>query len=110
MTLSNLVSKIAAGGLSAGVFLIWWPTHVDGDGLSQLVVRGLLWTLAFELLLLAFMPLERYVHAAVKRRLDGRRAKVRERIEAAPARARLGGAVVLACAGLLAPLMLLSDV
>jgi hypothetical protein len=55
--MDRLASKIAAGGLSAGVFLLWWPDHVPGEGLSQLVLRGLLWTMTFELLLLAFTPL-----------------------------------------------------
>ena len=35
--MDRLVSKIITGGLSAGVFLFWWPEHVAGDGLLQLV-------------------------------------------------------------------------
>jgi hypothetical protein len=91
------------------VFLIWWPAHVDGEGLAHLVLRGLLWTLAFEVLLLAFAPLERLITRAIKARLAGRRELVRARIDATPPRARAGGAVALACVGVAAPLLLLSD-
>jgi hypothetical protein len=104
----RLVSKIAAGGLSAGVFLLWWPEHVPGEGLSQLVLRGLLWTMTFELLLLAFGPLEVTVHERLRRRTAQRRSRVRERFEAVPAPARTGGAVVLASMGLAFPVALLA--
>src|SRR5919197_862393 len=67
-TMSDLVSKVLAGGLSAGVFVVWWPAHVPAQGGEWLLARGLLWTLAFELLLLAFRPLERTVGDAVRRR------------------------------------------
>jgi hypothetical protein len=106
---SNLISKIAAGGLSAGIFLIWWPGHVGGEGLSQLVVRGLLWTLSFELLLLAFQPLESLITRRVRERLAGRRDRVRQRLEAAPKPARTGGVFALASVGLLVPLLMISD-
>jgi hypothetical protein len=105
---SNLISKIAAGGLSAGVFLLWWPQHVHGDGLENLIVRGLLWTLLAELLIVAFSPLENRATAAVRRRTAPAIAHVRARIAAVPGRARTGGAVVMACAGLAAPTALLA--
>jgi hypothetical protein len=109
MGFNDLVSKICAGGLSAGVFLIWWPAHVAGDGLGQLVLRGLLWTLTFELLLVAFVPLERLVIRSVRRRVGERRLGLRDRVAAAPARARAGGAVALACVGAGMPILLLTD-
>ena len=107
--MDRLVSKIAAGGLSAGVFLLWWPEHVPGEGLSQLVLRGLLWTLTFELLLLAFRPLERHVSERLRRRTEPRRTRVRDRIEAVPVPARTGGAVVLATMGVAFPVALLAE-
>jgi hypothetical protein len=107
--MDRLVSKIAAGGLSAGVFLLWWPEHVHGEGLSQLVLRGLLWTLTFELLLLAFAPLELHVSERLRRRTERRRTRVRDRFAEVPTPARTGGAVALASLGLAAPLALLAD-
>jgi hypothetical protein len=106
--MDRLLSKIFAGGLSAGVFLIWWPQHVQAEDLEHLVLRGLLWTLTFELLLLAFGPLENRAAARVRVRVDARRAGVTQRLEHVPAPARAGGAVALACLGLTGPLVLLA--
>jgi hypothetical protein len=107
--MDRLVSKIFAGGLSAGVFLLWWPEHVHGEGLLQLVLRGLLWTLTFELLLFAFGPAEVLIAQRLKRRITTRRDRVKNRLAGVPAPARAGGAVALACCGLAAPLALLAD-
>lgn len=105
--MDRIVSKIAAGGLSAGVFLIWWPRHIDGEELEHFVLRGLLWTLAFELLMLAFGPLEQLAERRLRSRLGARRATVVERLATVPATARTGGAVALATFGLAVPLVLL---
>jgi hypothetical protein len=64
--MSDLVSKVLAGGLSAAIFLLWWPAHVPADGPEWLAVRGLLWTLAFEILLRSFCPLERAMASTVR--------------------------------------------
>jgi outer membrane biosynthesis protein TonB len=85
--MSDLVSKVSAGGLSAGVFLLWWPAHVTAQGGEWLFVRGILWSLVFEILLVAFKPLEQAVAAAVRRR-------------EAPALGRRGVARVLTVAAL----------
>jgi hypothetical protein len=66
--MSDLLSKVAASGLSAGVFLLWWPAHVTSQASEALLARGVLWALAFEILLLAFRPLERAVARAVRTR------------------------------------------
>jgi hypothetical protein len=66
--MSGLISKVLAGGLSAGVFLVWWPAHVTATGSEWLFVRGILWSLAFEILLLAYSPLEKAVAGAVRAR------------------------------------------
>jgi hypothetical protein len=107
--MDRLVSKIFAGGLSAGVFLLWWPEHVHGEGLLQLVLRGLLWTLTFELLLLAFGPAEVLIARRLRERVTHRRERVKDRLAGVPAPARTGGVVVLACCGLAGPLALLAD-
>ena len=66
--MSDILSKVSASGLSAGVFLLWWPAHITSRGSEALVARGVLWALAFEVLLLGFRPLERAVGRAVKSR------------------------------------------
>jgi hypothetical protein len=66
--MSDLLSKVSASGLSAGVFLLWWPAHVTSQGSEALLARGILWALAFEVLLLGFRPLERAVGRAVRTR------------------------------------------
>jgi hypothetical protein len=106
--LDNLLSKVIAAGLAAGVFLLWWPAHLPSNGVQWLVLRGLAWTLAFEILVLSFVPFERMATRALVRRRDGgRAARVRRRLAAAPAPARASGAVMLAFTGLLLPGLLL---
>ena len=106
--LDNLLSKVIAAGLAAGVFLLWWPAHLPSAGVQWLVLRGLAWTLAFEVLALSFVPLERMATRAVtRRRSAGRADRVRTRLAAAPAPARASGAVMLAFTGLLLPGLLL---
>jgi hypothetical protein len=68
---SDLLSKVSASGLSAGVFLLWWPAHVPSQGSDVLLVRGVLWALVFEILLLGFRPLERAIGRAVRTREAG---------------------------------------
>jgi hypothetical protein len=106
--LDNLLSKVTAAGLAAGVFLLWWPAHLPSTGVQWLVLRGLAWTLAFEVLALSFVPLERMAtRALTRRRATGRADRVRSRLAAAPAPARASGAVMLAFTGLLLPGLLL---
>jgi hypothetical protein len=108
LMLDNLLSKVIAAGLAAGVFLLWWPAHLPSTGVQWLVLRGLAWTLAFEVLALSFVPLEQMATRAVTRRRSGGRAdRVRTRLAAAPAPARASGAVMLAFTGLLLPGLLL---
>jgi hypothetical protein len=106
--LDNLLSKVIAAGLAAGVFLLWWPAHLPSTGVQWLVLRGLSWTLAFEVLALSFVPLEQMATRALTRRREtSRAALVRRRLAAAPAPARAGGAVMLAFTGVLLPGLLL---
>jgi hypothetical protein len=44
--MSGLIPKVLARGLSAGIFLLWWPAHVTATGSEWLFVRGILWSLA----------------------------------------------------------------
>src|SRR3954469_21361459 len=54
----HLLSKLIAGGLSAGVVLLWWPHFVTHDSAVSWVVRGITWTLLAEILVLALSPIE----------------------------------------------------
>ncbi len=54
----QLGSKLFSGGLSAGVVLLWWPLFFPTDTVTSWLGRGVVWTLSFELLLLALTPLE----------------------------------------------------
>jgi hypothetical protein len=69
--MADLLSKVSASGLSAGVFLLWWPAHVASQDSEALLIRGVLWALAFEILLFGFRPLERAVGRAVRTREPG---------------------------------------
>jgi len=80
--MSGLLSKLAAGGLSAGVILIWWPTLFESDSATSWVLRGLTWTLMTEILLLILMPVEQALIA------HPRLAGPRERINGLTARPR----------------------
>jgi hypothetical protein len=56
----EFLSKSIAGGLSAGVVLLWWPVLFDKvDTVTSWFVRGVAWTVCFELLLVALIPFER---------------------------------------------------
>ena len=106
--MDRLVSKIIAGGLSAGVFLFWWPDHVNSESVTTLAIRGLMWTLTFELLLLALGPAELLLSKHVGARVSARRERVRSRLDGVPAPARTSGVLALACCGIAAPLALLA--
>jgi hypothetical protein len=109
MSLDNLLSKVTAAGLAAGVFLLWWPAHLPSSGAQWLVLRGLAWALAFEVLVLAFAPLERMAAGALtRRRAVAQAQRVRGMLAAAPGPARKGGAVLLAFTGLLVPALMLA--
>jgi hypothetical protein len=102
----DLFSKLLAAGLSAGVFLIWWPQHHATTGLTSLIVRGALWTLGYELMLLAFTPLERLLRRSLSAHVG--RVRLRNPFSAVPGTARVGGAAALACAGVAVPVTLLA--
>src|SRR5919108_3460166 len=98
--MSGLVSKVLAGGLSAGIFLLWWPAHVTAQGSEWLFIRGILWSLAFEVLLLAYRPLEQAITGAVRDREQRRLRAVRP--------ARFARFVVLTAVGVVVPLVMLA--
>jgi hypothetical protein len=109
MSLNNLISKVLAAGLAAGIFLLWWPAHLPSTGVEWLVLRGLAWTLAFEILVLSFCPLENLAtRSLARRRAVGQAERVRGLFAAAPSQAKTSGAVLLAFTGVLLPGLLLA--
>jgi hypothetical protein len=104
-----LISKVLAAGLAAGIFLLWWPAHLPSTGVEWLVLRGLAWTLGFEILVLSFCPLENLATRSLARRRAASQAdRVRGLLAAAPSQAKTSGAVLLAFTGLLLPGLLLA--
>jgi hypothetical protein len=61
----HLFSKLIAGGLSAGVVLLWWPHFFPHDSAGTWVARGIAWTLLTEILVVAVSPLEHVMRARV---------------------------------------------
>jgi hypothetical protein len=61
----HLFSKLIAGGLSAGVVLLWWPHLFPHDTAGGWVARGIAWTLLMEVLVVAVSPLEHVLRARV---------------------------------------------
>jgi hypothetical protein len=98
----ELLSKLVAGGLSAAVILLWWPNFVHHEGAVSWLVRGVVWTLSFELLLHALLPLERALWESAAAR------RVRDRTNRLPAPRRVGARAALACGALAVPAALLA--
>ncbi len=82
------------------MFLLWWPRHFPATGVEALVLRGVVWTLTYEVLYLAFRPLERRVAHRLGRRVPRPLPTVRRRLDAPPAPARTGAVIGLAALAL----------
>jgi hypothetical protein len=107
---SQLLSKIVAGGLSAAVILIWWPRFFPVDSVEAWLARGVIWTLGFELLVFALVPLEQSLwrsRAAQRVRSRGAAARARVTGNNPSAGRRLRGA--LACTAVAVPVALLAS-
>ena len=93
----QLPSKLVAGGLTAAVVLLWWPRFFPADSVQSWLGRGVVWTLCFELVLLAFRPLEAALWETEQgRRLRCRADAARRRFDVDSPRRRLGGAALVA--------------
>ena len=108
MSLKHLSSKLLAGGLTAGIVLIWWPAHYPTTGLQWLTARGVVATLGFELMLLAFAGVEDRVVARLGGRV-GRVARLRSAAATAPSRARTGFVLAAGGAALAIPVVALAS-
>jgi hypothetical protein len=105
----EFLSKSIAGGLSAGVVLLWWPVLFDDvDTVTSWFVRGVAWTVCFELLLFALIPFERALwDTARAERIVRRVGSAGSRIDSGSHRRRLGRLSAVAGVALAVPLVLL---
>jgi hypothetical protein len=100
----ELISKLVAGGLSAAVILLWWPRFFPADTAATWLIRGVIWTLSFELLVHALLPLERALWDT--RPVKKVRATAGDRLGAP--RHSMRGQAGVACFALTIPLALLA--
>src|SRR5215218_121909 len=109
MSVRHLLSKIVAGGLSAGVILLWWPLVFPSDTVESWLVRGVLWTLCFELMLHAFAPLEESLwRSRTARRVVSQARTAGARLGGQSDLRRGHGRVAVAAVALFVPLTLLA--
>jgi hypothetical protein len=105
----GFLSKSIAGGLSAGVVLLWWPLVFDDiDSVGSWLVRGIAWTVAFELLLLSLEPFERALWETARgESLSRRVGAAGTRLHSGSQRRRMGRVTVLAGLALIVPVALM---
>jgi hypothetical protein len=105
----EFISKSIAGGLSAGVVLLWWPVlFADVDTVTSWFVRGVAWTICFELLLLALLPFERALwETAHGERITRRVGDAGSRLHSGSHRSRMGRLSAVATAAVAVPVVLL---
>lgn len=105
----EFLSKSIAGGLSAGVVLLWWPILFDEvDTVMSWLIRGVAWTLCFELLLFALIPFERALWETGRgERISTRVGAAGTRLHAGSHRERVGRLSAVATLALLLPVALL---
>jgi hypothetical protein len=105
----EFLSKSIAGGLSAGVVLLWWPLlFEDVDTVTSWFVRGVAWTLIFELLLLALVPFERALWETARgERIARSVGHAGSRLHSGSYRRRMGRLSGVATVALAVPVVLL---
>ena len=104
----EFLSKSIAGGLSAGVVLLWWPVlFEDVDTVTSWFVRGVAWTICFELLLLALLPFERALwETSHGERIATRVGSAGVRLHSGSHRRRMGRLSAVATVALAIPVVL----
>jgi hypothetical protein len=104
----QLGSKLLAGGLSAGVVLLWWPMFFPTDSVTTWLGRGIVWTLSFELLLVALSPFELALWSTHRgERISRRVESKRHLLDHESPKRRLGRRAGLALTALALPLALI---
>lgn len=110
MSVRDFLSKSLAGGLSAAVVLLWWPMlFPEVDSVASWLARGAAWTIAFELLMLAFVPFERALWETTRgERITQRVGAANSRLQSGSPRRRIGRLSGLAAVALAVPVVLLA--
>jgi hypothetical protein len=105
----QFLSKSIAGGLSAGVVLLWWPRLFEEvDTVTSWLVRGVAWTVCLELLMLALIPFERALwETARAERITSRVGAANSRLHSGSHRRRLGRLSAIATVAVAIPVTLL---
>ncbi len=105
----EFLSKSIAGGLSAGVVLLWWPVLFEEiDTVTSWFVRGVAWTICFEVLLLALLPFERALWETARgERITRRMGYAGSRLHAGSNRRRMGRLSAVATVAVAVPVALL---
>ncbi len=105
----EFLSKSIAGGLSAGVVLLWWPVLFEQvDTVTSWFVRGVAWTVCFELLLVALIPFERALWETTRgERLSRTMGTAGVRLNSGSPRRRLSRVSAVATMALAIPVVLL---
>jgi hypothetical protein len=106
----EFLSKSIAGGLSAGVVLLWWPVlFEDVDTVTSWFVRGVAWTVCFELLLFALLPFERALwETAHGERISRRMGNAGSRLHSGSPRRRMSLLSAVAVVAIAVPVVLLA--
>lgn len=105
----QFLSKSIAGGLSAGVVLLWWPVLFDEvDTVTSWLVRGVAWTVCLELLMFALVPFERALWETTRgERISSRVGAANSRLNSGPHRRRLSRVSAVATVALALPIALM---
>jgi hypothetical protein len=105
----DFLSKSIAGGISAGVVLLWWPVLFEQvDTVTSWFVRGVAWTVCFELLLVALIPFERALWETTRgERLSRTMGTAGVRLNSGSPRRRLSRVSAVATIALAIPVVLL---
>ena len=105
----HLLSKLIAGGLSAAVILLWWPLVFPSDNVESWMIRGIVWTASFELMLHAFMPIEEGLwRSRAARRVRDKALAASGKIVADSPRRKRGGRSFVAGIAAFVPVLLLA--
>src|SRR4051794_19757191 len=106
----EFLSKSIAGGLSAGVVLLWWPVLFENvDSVTSWFVRGVAWTVCFELLLFALLPFERALWETARgERISRRVGSAGSRLHAGSHRRRMSALSAVATVAVAVPVVLLA--
>ena len=106
----EFLSKSIAAGLSTGVVLLWWPVlFAEVDTVTSWLIRGVAWTVCFELLLIALVPFERALwETAHGERISRRVGNAGSRLHSGSSRRRMSRLTVVATVALAVPVVLLA--